>query len=68
MSRTKQEYRLRTIGDVYYYKLSTMNTFKSTGCRTKAKAISFVLDLINKKKTDTKDKDGLTEATFNYYA
>ena len=68
MSRTKQEYRLRTIRDIYYYKLPTMRTFKSTGCRVKAKAVAYVLNILCEKKTHKKDSAGLTDTTFKVYA
>ena len=68
MGREKQEYRLRTIGDVYYYKLPSMKNFKSTGQRTKARAQSFILDLIASQKETGKPGIDASDKTFRQYA
>lgn len=49
MGRTVLDFRIKKIGEYYYYKLPTMNNFKTTKLKSEAKAKNYVISLLRKQ-------------------
>lgn len=68
MSRTKLDYRIKKINDYYYFKLSSMNNFRTTHQKSKTKAINYVTELMKKQSLTSSFVTDASTLTFRQYA